>query len=53
MTGCGLFYGLIGDCFVTYFMAGLWIVLWFELGLFWDCFCALFYGMFVVCLVAV
>ena len=27
---CGLFYGLIGDCFRT--------ILWPELGLFWDYF---------------
>ena len=46
---CGLFDGLIGDCFVPfygylvpYFMAGLWTVLWPNWGLFWDPFCDCF-----------
>ena len=31
---CGMSYGLIGNYFVPCFMAGFWIVLWPELGLF-------------------
>ena len=49
----GLFYGLTEDCFVPCFMVGLWTILWPKLGLFWRCFCALFYGLFVACLMAI
>ena len=46
------------------FMAGLWNVLWPNWGLFWDyfvalirivlgLFCALFYGLFVACHMAI
>ena len=42
---CGLFYGLIGGLF---FMAGLWTILWPNLGIFWDPFC----GWFVDCFIA-
>ena len=50
---CGLLYSLIRDCFVPCFMDGLWTISWLELGLFWGYFCALFYGIFMACLVAV
>ena len=46
---CGMFYGLIRDWFVPCFMAGLWTVLWLELGLFLWPVCGLpcgFLGLF-------
>ena len=47
---CGLFYGLIGDCFETVLCLVLWLVCGLFYDLNWDCFEALFVPCFMVCL---